>query len=413
MKRPSHANAPARHVAAPAAGAPSTLDALTGLRGVAAMWVLAFHLRHVSVSLFSGRDGFATRLADAGLLGVDLFFVLSGFVLGWTWLERFRSPTFATFGRFVALRLARLWPVHLALLAVLATVVVFGARVGVRVRPPEAFRAGDLVQQLLLVHAFGASRPAWNVVSWSISAEWAAYLAFPAIAALVVRLRTPRAALGTAALALLVGELGRAWLHRGAIDLAYHGALLRVGGPVVAGVALARVRVLRVERARGLGVDAPAAARAGRLARAAAIVVASVVVVLLGVRGPTPLVIPLFAILVYALAAIPAARAGLLGASPMQRLGELSYSLYMVQGVSVFALGKLAAVDRFVGAPLSARLSVLAVHLFGTIALAIALRTLVEEPARKALRRAPERPREAPARPRAPIGAEVVEEGPT
>lgn len=391
MQGPSHANAP---VCAHAAPAPATLDALTGLRGVAAIWVLAFHLRHVFVSLFPGRDGFALRLADAGLLGVDLFFVLSGFVLGWTWLERFRRPTLATFGRFVALRLARLWPVHLALLAVLAAVLVLGARLGVRVRPPEAFRAGDLVQQVLLVHAWGASRPAWNVVSWSISAEWAAYLAFPAIAAFVVRLRTPRAALALAALALLVGELGRASLYGSAVDLAYQGALLRVGGPFVAGVALARVRALRVASATGgLGVAATSAR-----ARFFALGAAAVGVGVLGARGATPLVIPLFAIVVYALAAAPsehARRPALLSSTAMRRLGELSYSLYMVQGVSVFALGKIAAADRFVGAPLFTRAAVLAAHVVGTTALAIALQTLVEEPARRALRRRLERPREA------------------
>jgi peptidoglycan/LPS O-acetylase OafA/YrhL len=389
------------------AGAPATLDALTGLRGVAATWVLAFHLRHVFVSLFPGRDGVALRLADAGLLGVDLFFVLSGFVLGWTWLDRFRRPTLATFGRFVALRLARLWPVHLAVLAVLATVVVVGSRFGVRVRPPEAFRAADLVQQLLLVHAWGASRPAWNVVSWSISAEWAAYLAFPALAALVVRLQRPRSALASAVLALVVGELVRVWLYGGAVDLAYHGALLRVAGPFVAGVALARLRALRASQDRRAGPSS----RSGLVALGTA----AVVVVLLNAHGAqrvTSLVIPLFAIVVYALADARASSslpARLLAAPVVRRLGELSYSLYMVQGVSVFALGKVASADRFAGAATSVRLLVLAAHVIGTLALAIALRSLVEEPARKALRRWLEAPRRAPA----PVGATVVEEGRT
>ena len=54
------------------------LPALTGLRGIAAAWVLVFHLYQYSGSPDLGP---LTSLAGCGYMGVDLFFVLSGFLL--------------------------------------------------------------------------------------------------------------------------------------------------------------------------------------------------------------------------------------------------------------------------------------------------------------------------------------------
>jgi peptidoglycan/LPS O-acetylase OafA/YrhL len=62
--------------------------------------------------------------------------------------------------------------------------------VGVGENAPDAFKLSDLPAHLLLVHAWGAtSTVGWNFPSWSISAEWAAYLLFPPIAGLVLRAR--------------------------------------------------------------------------------------------------------------------------------------------------------------------------------------------------------------------------------
>src|SRR3569623_534100 len=48
----------------------------------------------------------------------------------------------------------------------------------------------DLPSELLLVHAWGLAKASgWNHASWSISAEWFAYLAFPAFAWLAIKAR--------------------------------------------------------------------------------------------------------------------------------------------------------------------------------------------------------------------------------
>ena len=94
------------------------IKALTGLRGVAALWVVWHHL---------GREpGFAVPFGQAlplrGYLAVDLFFVLSGFVLSLAFADWFiAGVNWRAAGVFAARRLTRIWPMHAAaLLALLA-----------------------------------------------------------------------------------------------------------------------------------------------------------------------------------------------------------------------------------------------------------------------------------------------------
>ena len=106
------------------------IKALTGLRIVAAVWVVLFHFR----PLLGGRTGFAAALApvlDCGAQGVDLFFILSGFVLTWNYLDRMGRTwsTRATL-RFLWLRLARVWPVYLVTLHLAALWIIFTLYVG-------------------------------------------------------------------------------------------------------------------------------------------------------------------------------------------------------------------------------------------------------------------------------------------
>ena len=63
------------------------IKALTGLRIIAAVWVVLFHFRPL---LHDAAPRFAAALTpvlDCGAQGVDLFFILSGFVLTWNYLD--------------------------------------------------------------------------------------------------------------------------------------------------------------------------------------------------------------------------------------------------------------------------------------------------------------------------------------
>src|SRR5947208_9971420 len=87
------------------------LDALTGLR----FWFAFLVVMHHSLEHWFGPRVYP--VADFGYIGVDFFFVLSGFVLTWSWRPELRAR------RFWWHRFARIWPLHLTTL-VLAVVFV-------------------------------------------------------------------------------------------------------------------------------------------------------------------------------------------------------------------------------------------------------------------------------------------------
>ncbi len=164
--------------------APSFLPALTGVRAFAAFWVVALHLTVVVAALIPGvvADAIVT-VSLPGALGVDVFFVLSGFIISHNYDRIFAGGVRAIdHGRFLWARLARIYPVHLVTLCALVVAVKLahvqlGGAAG-----DDRWSTRTLVECLLLIQAWVGDADAWNAVSWSISAEWFAYLAFPLLA---------------------------------------------------------------------------------------------------------------------------------------------------------------------------------------------------------------------------------------
>ncbi|WP_270938629.1 acyltransferase family protein [Falsiroseomonas oryzae] len=170
------------------------LPALDGLRGLAAIWVFALHL------LDTGGHHWTP-----GYLGVDLFFVLSGFVLSHAYAGGLR--TVPDYRRFLHARVARIYPLHLVTLLTMAgLVVLWPAFAGTYPDPARRFGWDAFLAQLLLVQNWVHFLPtSWNAPAWSLSAEWAAYLAFPAVLFAASRGRRPFAlAMGCMATMLLV-----------------------------------------------------------------------------------------------------------------------------------------------------------------------------------------------------------------
>jgi len=162
---------------------PSTaIPALTGLRAYAAFWVLFSHYAYNGV-IFQPIAWRMQWFRMSGLvtheyLAVDLFFMLSGFILVHVHGHEFaRVVSRLDYGRFLLLRLARIYPLHLFALAIsLATHWVTPNPIG----PDDGY---TFLLQLLLMASWG-SAPffTWNQPAWSLSAEWLAYLAFPLVA---------------------------------------------------------------------------------------------------------------------------------------------------------------------------------------------------------------------------------------
>lgn len=157
---------------------------LTCCRALFAGWVFAYHLNlQAQYADFLGPAGPFVR---HGSLGVDGFFILSGMILAHA--HPTLSPTLHTAWRFWAKRLARIYPVHVVMIALMALMLGAGALLGAHPREPERFGLDELWRHLLLLHAWGLSdRWAWNYPSWSISAEWGGYLLFPFLWAMLRR----------------------------------------------------------------------------------------------------------------------------------------------------------------------------------------------------------------------------------
>ncbi len=179
---------------------------LTGVRFVAAFWVLLYHYQPA----FANAGLLVPVVHEflrVGSLGVDLFFALSGFILTYTYLEKL-GPTFKArgAGHFLYLRLARIYPVHFVMLNVAGLAVIAMSLVGSGSRDRDWLNPISYLKQLFLVQEWGPD-PArgWNFVAWSLSMEWFAYLFFPFVALILWRLRDrlPAPALALCAFASL------------------------------------------------------------------------------------------------------------------------------------------------------------------------------------------------------------------
>lgn len=176
---------------------PDVLDPLTGVRFFLALGVVLFHYQ---LQWTLPGDG---GLLNRARLAVDVFFILSGFILTHVYLQ---GDGALDYRRFLAARFARIYPAHLFILLAMLGLVLAAPILGVGLEPGR-FNPADFVGSLLLVQAWfpRETLALWNGPAWSLSAEWFAYLAFPAYAALALRLRArPWVIISLAAIAFFV-----------------------------------------------------------------------------------------------------------------------------------------------------------------------------------------------------------------
>jgi peptidoglycan/LPS O-acetylase OafA/YrhL len=181
-------------------GRPAEIRALTGIRAIAALWVLSFHYRPLLLAAFPFLWP-VLPVMDVGYLGVDLFFCLSGLILTYTHLDRMVDGWGPRkMWGFLWLRLSRIWPVTAVMMIVWGVLTVV---VELTMRSNFGFgqlNAGRFLAHLALIQAWFDDTRDWNGVDWSLSAEWMAYLLFTV---LVVALGKFRAQLSSRALVTL------------------------------------------------------------------------------------------------------------------------------------------------------------------------------------------------------------------
>lgn len=204
---------------------------LDGLRIIAACAVVVLHYADYVKDHAAGR--FMVDHTRHFNLFVDLFFVVSGFVIASQYLGKVNDS--ASVRRFIWRRLARIYPLHLATLAfylAVAAAIYFGlARTDNAARYPLS----DVPAQLLLFHAIDGQRLTFNFPSWSLSAEMFCYLLFLAVALLAARHRAlviPLVVLPALANSIYVAATGSEpwaeWINKGGVFRALPGFNLGV-----------------------------------------------------------------------------------------------------------------------------------------------------------------------------------------
>ena len=343
---------------------PPDLRALTTLRFLAALWVVLYTAwPHLDV-------GFVPVAVTKGYLGVETFFILSGFILSHVYLEAAGEKRFR-YGGFLWARLARVYPLHLVTLFGMIGLGVVATAAGMSI-DGSLTNWRDLPAHLTLTHAWGlAGSSAFNHPSWSISAEWAAYLGFPAFAFVAWRLRD-RPVLATALAAGFALGLYAAFEPLAGYSLTeatFRWGALRIVPCFALGCAL-----YLIHRRGGVPFAGPVALVSG----AAVLVSASLglwdAITVLAAGG-----------LILGLGSLENSRAGVLGSKFGVYLGEISYSIYMVCAPVLLLTTNVAA--RLTGAD-DKRFHIL-VWLGLVAAIPVAAMVtyhLVERPARKALR---------------------------
>ncbi|MBL0456442.1 acyltransferase [Aeromonas enteropelogenes] len=180
-----------------------SLPLLTPLRGIAALMVVLFHARLLLFPQWMESIAGVTQLIENGYLWVDLFFILSGLVLAHVYGEAFTAPRrTVSYGRFLWLRLTRVYPLYVVTLVLLVGWELYKARHGVGFYGGPLFKMWEwegmppfgspftpveaLPSALLLLQVVTDQGLTWNFAAWSLSVEWISYLLFPLLIPLTV-----------------------------------------------------------------------------------------------------------------------------------------------------------------------------------------------------------------------------------
>ncbi|GJL59344.1 MAG: acyltransferase [Nitrospirales bacterium] len=353
------------------------IQTLTGLRGVAAIWVVLLHV------CFGEPDGYLPGFYEKiqwglgrniilqGVYAVDIFFVLSGFILTYVHRHEFESRlTLHGVGNFLSLRLARIYPMYLVVAGVLLGAAIFG------VWDQKEITYGDILRNVTLTNIW--VNPSLNTPAWSVSAEWLAYLCFPIIIKLLIPIRRRDFQLliifflvTVYPMSILSFQWKWEW-HYGWV------AVARVLNGFILGCMM-----FCIQKHFDIFTDS---LRASRWCLAAVLVF--LVFLVLGL--PIVFLYPLIPFIIVTLANTQTGIAQVFGNKVVVFLGTISFGIYMVH-YPVLEIIRYALNDYYSGVNSDLYQPLLWVHLCGILLLVIAMASLcyvwIENPSREYLKR--------------------------
>ncbi|WP_070156269.1 acyltransferase family protein [Sphingobium phenoxybenzoativorans] len=338
------------------------LRSLTSARGIAAWMVVIYHIR----SGANWAPAWLMEVAHKGYLAVDFFFLLSGFVIYLSAHRAMLSGGASAIPAFLARRFARIYPLYGVMLGL---TVMFALLLRATGREDANYPWAELPLHIAMMQNWGFT-PAlsWNHPAWSISAEFAAYLLFPALVLWTPLSRARRPNLLAAMIALL------ATLH----------ILLAAFGEQTLGGDIPRFGLLRclIEFSCGAVLCAFWLRGPDRDARAMTIAFTGAIMFwgqwLSGLGSETWAFPAGAACLILALAHASTLRRNPLHWRPLHYLGEISYATYMVHFM-LFIWFKIAFVKDATAIPPVTMAAFLAL----TFAASVLLYHLVERPGRR------------------------------
>lgn len=334
------------------------LPALNALRGLAAFMVVLFHAKRLLAP--DASLPFVLRPLERGYLWVDLFFVLSGYVMVHVYGAWFSKSVEKQYVRmYWQNRLARIYPLHLLTLFILVGYALIRQWMQHPVQAPE-FQYAALPTNLLLIQSWGIhTHLTWNAPAWSISSEWAMYLLFPWL-----MLRSSRSPLIQFRLLItipiIIYVLVEAMNPLHNLDATFDWGILRALAGFLFGVMLYEVHTQRVWASVWARKEAPFVVLTGLL--------------LSFYFAPSDVAIVLFwPVVIWMLLYQQGWLERLLNTKPLQYLGDISYSVYMLHYPLLILMAtflpqtapltyRLGAVSSFIVATLL--LSALSYHLF-------------------------------------------------
>jgi peptidoglycan/LPS O-acetylase OafA/YrhL len=361
-------------------GSPEQLASLTPLRGIAALWVVIFHFCWYFPAVHPERY---TGAVYKGYLAVDMFFVLSGFVITHVYKEGFaRRVTGRRYRDFLKARVARIYPLHITVLLLFVATATAERAASYALRgsfepiPLLGERSlGGFLANVVMLQGLWARELSWNDPSWSISLEFLAYLLFPLFFPVLWR-AGPAAKTGLGGLLLVA--LGWLAYRTGGYFNQWNGtyAILRCLPEFLAGMLLYSAYQSEIF-ASVLATDAALAA------------VVLLLAALLHLGAPDLAIIPLFPLLILAAVRNTGRFAPLLNSPPLMWLGDISYSLYLLHWFVLFVTTEIArrlpGLD-FANLPLAPSLALITALIAVSLALATLSFRFIEVTGRRWLR---------------------------